>query len=1066
MATLAELELRIKSLEAVKATKNLKGLETVSKKVATGSKTATKAFEKQNKATQKLSKSTNQMVTSLKGLVAGVTGLLILRQVVTVFAEFEQTMAEVQGVTRATEAQFASLTEQARQLGAVTRFSSRQAAEAQLALSRAGFTVIETLKTSRAVLDLAAGAQLELGRSAEITAITIRQFALAATDAVEVTDILVNTANSATTNVEGLAQALKFTGSIASSFGKDLAETAAAIGVVADAGLDASQAGTGLRGVFSKLGDPIGKAGATLDKLAKRLGETRKLFDITENSLADIFQAFKDAGASTQDFIRIFGRLQAPAALALVANVEKIRELTEANKAAGGTAAELARVMNDTLKGSMLALKSATEELFLSMGDSFLGAVFRSLVDLARDTVLALSNFEDGTTKLSTASRILAFAIKLLTASLVAYGARLVAIQLAAVGAKFATLGFVAALRTVKVALASTGIGLVLVLVSELVVAFSNLGDSTDKSARKIRELEAAQRKSIEATREEIRALEELDKKRIQGIGNLQTLVDRFNAALKLQGQLQRGLSTDQIKALNDEQALTEFALQAARDRLGVDKLNVVQRARVLVGVKNVLAAEKDALILSERAKNVGKDRNKTLEDQLKIQKDLAKFRTAQVIAVEETGLTAAQVRVERLEKEFEELFLVAKNAKDVMDLSDLDFDEFSRGLDLISEQQREIASNRALEKVFKEGAAAARTFEAALKSTETELALLRAAGEDQTLVRTQIEFADAVEATLTALEAQDASPDELIAGLVEVNDIISEIATNDGLVKLINDGRDAAMAMEEMKVSLSDTVDPLDEFIRLSETALAGYKAELGKTVGAQEAFNLRQQEMNAQIQNFKTNLEQLEVIDRLNQVAEGLAESFGNFFETIITGSQTAGEAALDLVKEISRLALRKLAIEPLVNALKAGIGAAIGAGGGGSFFGSAKGNAFHHGQLQAFAQGGIIGGPSVFPLGLAGEKGPEAILPLKRDSAGNLGVAQVDSRPQRRVTLTRPFVNASVSTGASEAPSRQEMQRGGTRIINQQLNVQSLDPNAFRQSSSQIQADAMRAARFQRF
>lgn len=1075
MATLAELELRIKSLEAVKAEKNLNKLTGASKKTADSTRKLEKNFKSQENATKKLNKSYGQMTSRLKGLVAGISGLLILRQVITVFADFEQTMAEVGGVTRALPKDFAALTKQARELGAVTRFSSRQAADAQLALSRAGFTVNETLKTSRAVLDLAAGAQLELGRSAEITAITIRQFALAAKDAVEVTDILVNTANSATTNVEGLAQALKFTGSIANSFGKDLSETAAAIGVVADAGLDASQAGTGLRGVFSRLGDPIGKAAKVLDKLANRMGETREIFDITKNSVADIFQAFKDAGASTQDFIRIFGRLQAPAALALVANVEKIRELTEANREAGGTAAELARVMNDTLKGSLLALKSASEELFLAIGDSVLGKAFRSLVDLLRETTLALSNFDDGSTKLSTTAKTLAFLIKLLTASLVGYGLRLAAIRILTAKAAIATLGFTGALRKMRVALISTGIGAALFLVTELALAFSNLDDSTDRSARKTRELEKAQRKSAEATREQIRELEELDKQRIQGQGNLQTLLDRFNAAVKKQKQLQQGLSESQIKALEEEEKLTQFALQAARDKLGVDELNETQRARTLIGVKNLLAAERDAARLAEQSTDSSKSQNKVLDEQIKKRQDLANFQGARELAVESSGLSAARVQVERLESEFEKLFLAAKGVAKEVDLSDIDNAEFQRGLDLIAEQQRKIAGKDALKRVLSEGESAAKTLDAALQGVSNELELMNVSVENRELVKAQQEFKKAIDATTVSLETQLneglIGADAFIKSIGDLNTKLVDTAKIRALIPLIEDGKQAEQGMIDLAASIQAASTPLVEFEQLAEKSIEGYRAQLEAGVISQDQFNKKLIETNDAIALFGQNLQQIETVEKLGAVAEGLVDSFQNFFETIVTGSKTAGEAALDLFREISKLAARKLAVEPLINALKAGIGAAVGAAGAGSstgvgFFGSAKGNAFNNGGLQAFAKGGIIGGPTVFPLGIAGEAGPEAILPLKRDSSGNLGVAQVDSRPQRRATLTRPFVNASVSTGASSAPSRQESDRGGTRIINQQLNITSLDANAFRQSSSQIQADAMRAARFNRF
>lgn len=138
------------------------------------------------------------------------------------------------------------------------------------------------------------------------------------------------------------------------------------------------------------------------------------------------------------------------------------------------------------------------------------------------------------------------------------------------------------------------------------------------------------------------------------------------------------------------------------------------------------------------------------------------------------------------------------------------------------------------------------------------------------------------------------------------------------------------------------------------------------------------------------------------LNQSLKGVAadglNDIQNGFLNVIEGSKNVGKAfrdmAAEIVADLAKMVLEKQVIAPLASMLNGSIGGTGGSGGAASFFasifGSAKGNAFNQGHVMAFADGGIVSAPTMVPMALMGEAGPEAILPLSRGSDGKLGLS----------------------------------------------------------------------------
>lgn len=341
---------------------------------ATAAGAATGVVDKRMAA---LSTTSQFLARSLGGLIGAFAAIAAARAAVRTIAQFEETMATVQAVTRATTEDFQRLTDTARELGATTRFSAREAGEGLLFLSRAGFTTEESIAAVGATLNLAQAGMLELGEAADFASNIVSQFGLAADETVRVVDALVIVSNRSNTNVRQLAEAMKFAGPVAGALGISIEETAAAIGALGDSGIQASLAGTNLRGVLVGLLKPTTDGAAALERMGITLDEV----DPSKKGLIEIFQRFKDVNLTAADAVDLFGRRNSAAALVLANAADKMVELRDATAEFGGEAQRVADAMNDTLIGAFLSLRSVVEEVFLQIGEAGFGGGLRTLVE-------------------------------------------------------------------------------------------------------------------------------------------------------------------------------------------------------------------------------------------------------------------------------------------------------------------------------------------------------------------------------------------------------------------------------------------------------------------------------------------------------------------------------------------------------------------------------------------------------------------------------------------------------------------------------------------------------------
>lgn len=320
--------------------------------------------------------STQKMLTRAFGAFAISTTLVAG---VRTLANFSQEMSTVRAITNATASEFVALRDEAKNLGATTRYSATQAGEAMKFLARAGFDASQVLKTVPDTLKLAQAGALDLGRAADIASNILTGFRGNVSEATRVIDVLALAANSANTDVSQLGDAMKYVAPVAAGMGIELEETTAAAMALSNAGMQATMAGTGLRRILSELESPAGKS----QKILRSLGLTAADVKVSHVGLTNALKALAAAGMDTGMALEFFGDRGGPAFEILSSSIGQVEVFTKNLNNAAGTVDRISEVMDDNLNGALLAVKSSIEALVLSFGDlgaeSSLTMFFRGL---------------------------------------------------------------------------------------------------------------------------------------------------------------------------------------------------------------------------------------------------------------------------------------------------------------------------------------------------------------------------------------------------------------------------------------------------------------------------------------------------------------------------------------------------------------------------------------------------------------------------------------------------------------------------------------------------------------
>lgn len=295
--------------------------------------------------------------------------------------EFDATMSQVSAISGATGQDFQDLRDKALEMGAKTKFSASEAAEAMTYMGMAGWKAGDMISGIEGIMNLAAASGEDLATTSDIVTDALTAFGLQAGDSGHFADVLAVASSNANTNVGLMGETFKYVAPVAGALGYSVDDTALAIGLMANSGIKATQAGTALRSIFTRLSTDAGASSQSLGALGvltEKLGvEFYNLADGSARDLKDIINESRVAwaGLSEEEQISyaktIAGQEAMSGWLALMnAAPEDVEKLTAALEDCNGAAQEMAATMVDNLQGDLTLLGSAFESLQIAISDS------------------------------------------------------------------------------------------------------------------------------------------------------------------------------------------------------------------------------------------------------------------------------------------------------------------------------------------------------------------------------------------------------------------------------------------------------------------------------------------------------------------------------------------------------------------------------------------------------------------------------------------------------------------------------------------------------------------------
>lgn len=313
------------------------------------------------------------------GVLGVLGGLSIMGKAAREFAGFETGMLKVQALTGATGADFDKLNAKAKELGASTRYSAREAADGMYQLAASGMNVDQIFNTIPSALHMAAAAEMDVGEAADKVTNIMSQFGMKGEEAArKVADVMTAGFTGAATSMQQLSDAMVYCGPVANALGYSLEETTAILQALANAGYKGEQAGTALRGGFTRLIRPMKMGQEVLDKFGIQINDASGVM----RPFADILEDIGKAGMSTADIIRIFGQEAGPGMIALLSQgADSIRDYEKALEDVDGKAAALAEHVESGLEGAWRRLQAGIAAIAISFGETF-GPALTTAVDL------------------------------------------------------------------------------------------------------------------------------------------------------------------------------------------------------------------------------------------------------------------------------------------------------------------------------------------------------------------------------------------------------------------------------------------------------------------------------------------------------------------------------------------------------------------------------------------------------------------------------------------------------------------------------------------------------------
>ena len=378
--------------EIIETEQRLRSLEQQAEQSSVALQKIGAAGEKLQTVGNKIS-SVGQKLLPVTGVVTGL-GTAAVKTA----ADFDSAMSKVAAVSGATGKNFDDLRSKAREMGAKTKFSATEAAEAMNYMAMAGWKTGDMLGGIEGVMNLAAASGEDLATTSDIVTDSLTAFGLKAEDSGHFADVLAAASANANTNVSMMGETFKYCAPVAGALGFSVEDTAEAIGLMGNAGIKASQAGTSMRSIMTNLTGDVKLSGAAIGDVTIATtnadGSMRSLSAI----LTDCRVAFggMTEAEKANNAEALVGKNAMSGFLALMnAAPEDINKVSGAVNNCKDAAKNMADTMQDNLEGQMTILKSQLQELAISFGDLLMPAV-RSIVAGLQGMVNVLNAMPDG----------------------------------------------------------------------------------------------------------------------------------------------------------------------------------------------------------------------------------------------------------------------------------------------------------------------------------------------------------------------------------------------------------------------------------------------------------------------------------------------------------------------------------------------------------------------------------------------------------------------------------------------------------------------------------------------
>ena len=315
------------------------------------------------------------------GAVLGVS--VGLADTINTYKDFEAAMSQVQAISGSTQSDLTRLTAKAKEMGATTKFTAAESAEAFNYMAMAGWNAEQMMGGIEGILNLAAASGEDLGTTSDIVTDALTAFGLKASDATHFSDVLAQASSSANTDVGMMGETFKYVASMAGSLSYSIEDVALMTGLMANSGIKSTQAGTSLNSVLTRLATNSSGAADAIAALGVNFydsaGNARPLGTVME----ELREATKGMNQEQKsNLANTVAGMEAQKGLLAILNAseEDYNKLADAISNADGASKRMSDTMMDNLSGDITLFQSAVDGLKISLGERMSNSWLRDIV--------------------------------------------------------------------------------------------------------------------------------------------------------------------------------------------------------------------------------------------------------------------------------------------------------------------------------------------------------------------------------------------------------------------------------------------------------------------------------------------------------------------------------------------------------------------------------------------------------------------------------------------------------------------------------------------------------------